>query len=1050
MKTLFDEYAERQENPLPGAPRSRPVLDQTPVSAPVAGPPINNPPVGEAPTAPGQRTVFDEYVEEGGESPGLSLDRGPNPVPPSSPQPRPGPQPKREKSTFGSVIEALDWINRIGVYPWYGAARAGLKGENPLPAIKRGFTGEEKTLPSQFLRDVEKQTGYNPMRQLTFMLPTHLLAKALGSESLEQGARTVEDFAADIAAPDVFMGLFKAPGIAGRLAGKLPEASRITQGLRSVERAPTTIAESAGRFKTRVAGSPIGKAFFHGADYGPEGERLILDTAKTRDLQNKLRRQLDEIEKGIPEEIASDPKQLAKFHEDLYRVLEGETLFRVSPGVMEAAEKLRPLGQLRETLQSQIIAGQKRMGLPTDRVVKDPKVEYWPRRIKPEDEVKDLPWATGWMSPQRLGSVAPEKSRKVYKFVDPDTGAPIWHGNPAWKHSPVKEIIDESGMRYYVLKDNPEKFVGRRELQTYQAQDLLKNIEGMEYMDPISALGRSLGGKISKARALKLIEDLTGQGKLIRLEKGAETPEGLRRIEIPTLKDYAAPRDVANMLESQLGGRLDPGTYTDILSRFLNLTKIGKGMQSATQTVARNLLGLFAPFYTRNVITNPQLMAMKSPSAPLSMIEGARVALEGAENLGPVGRLARRVLGPAGETAKIPGRKIADELRRRDVLDTGYFEMGTKREPTRLLDLMTQGVRDVAGERAGSLAERAVSPLQRAMAQGGKAIDYALGMGQRTEDQAKAAQALDFIKRNADKYGGDFEKLFDDAARAAQRALFNYSERTPFEKSVKTFMPFFSWARNVIPAVAEFVITRPSSAGRWERMYELLPQLFGFRTLNEEEQANAPDYIRRAGMIMKDRPGRDPLGISLASYTPFQTPQDFLFSPGSFLLDQVASHWKAPYELMTNWDLFRKRPIDYSATGPGGLSTTDLMLGRTDVPTRMGEQFLVPPYWKKIFQASPLSRYEKDIWNPVMKLAGLGDPSRPEMSTPEILAAMLSGFRAAPQDPTRWAYYKAKEGRRRENAVKRALNYAKRKGDIEMMSVLMDNLNRIKGQAAAR
>jgi hypothetical protein len=126
------------------------------------------------------------------------------------------------------------------------------------------------------------------------------------------------------------------------------------------------------------------------------------------------------------------------------------------------------------------------------------------------------------------------------------------------------------------------------------------------------------------------------------------------------------------------------------------------------------------------------------------------------------------------------------------------------------------------------------------------------------------------------------------------------------------------------------------------------------------------------------------------------------------------------------------------------------MLGRTDVPVRIGEQFLIPPYWKKIFQATPLSRYEKDIFNPIMKAVGLGDPSRPEMSIPEILAAAISGFRAAPQDPTRWAYYKKREGKKRENAIKRAINYAKKRGDIPMVERLNENLLRVRNQAATR
>jgi hypothetical protein len=320
------------------------------------------------------------------------------------------------------------------------------------------------------------------------------------------------------------------------------------------------------------------------------------------------------------------------------------------------------------------------------------------------------------------------------------------------------------------------------------------------------------------------------------------------------------------------------------------------------------------------------------------------------------------------------------------------------------------------------------------MAKGGRIIDYALGMGQRVEDQAKAAQAVDFIQRNARRL--DEETLFDEAAKVAQRALFDYTEKTPFERNLRVFWPFWSWMRNVTPAAARFVARNPSGAARAERAYQQIPGLFGFRPLNPEEQQFAPEYEKMGGALVRPTEDNRLMRIQGAGYTPFQTPQELLLDPGRALLNQFASQWKLPYELAANWDLFRNRAIDPSV----GYDLGQRLLGETDVPTRIAEAFTGPPTWKKILQATPLSRYLKDFVSPVMKSVGLGDPSRGESSLLENALAMGTGFKAATVDPLRWKYYYERDKKQRIREIQKAIRYRAAVGDTRMVEELTRKL----------
>lgn len=72
--------------------------------------------------------------------------------------------------------------------------------------------------------------------------------------------------------------------------------------------------------------------------------------------------------------------------------------------------------------------------------------------------------------------------------------------------------------------------------------------------------------------------------------------------------------------------------------------------------------------------------------------------------------------------------------------------------------------------------------------------------GTAIEDNARIALFIDRLKRGYS---------VSDAGMDVKKYLFNYDELAPFERKLRIFIPFYSWARNSIPLELEHLITRP-------------------------------------------------------------------------------------------------------------------------------------------------------------------------------------------------------------------------------------------------
>jgi len=152
------------------------------------------------------------------------------------------------------------------------------------------------------------------------------------------------------------------------------------------------------------------------------------------------------------------------------------------------------------------------------------------------------------------------------------------------------------------------------------------------------------------------------------------------------------------------------------------------------------------------------------------------------------------------------------------------------------------------------------------------------------------------------------DMIWDAASREVKGALFDYSDLSSFEQNVlKRFLPFYTWSRKNIPLQIKHLVLNPQRAEK----LAIAKQNFE----HETGELDVTDYGKFWGDRVPVFFGNESEGVvkafTLLNLLPMADLQRVLPGGGPAALagDLFTPMLKTPFEILVNYDTFRKSPI---------------------------------------------------------------------------------------------------------------------------------------------
>jgi len=421
-----------------------------------------------------------------------------------------------------------------------------------------------------------------------------------------------------------------------------------------------------------------------------------------------------------------------------------------------------------------------------------------------------------------------------------------------------------------------------------------------------------------------------------------EFPEGAYPkdfVAVDGIPDVKFPKHLARTIESQrniLRGKDSLDEFLKYADQFQNLWKMWTlGVRPAYHM--RNFVGNLWNAYTVAGVKDPRVFntARQMQIAFLHKVNPDWARKMGAKVDPQTGRVdvgKFSLEGNVGDTG-VTYQKLIDEAMQRGVFGKGQYGVGSD-----VLYNLERGLERTAQGGLSSMtgAERAKALLtpttENIVLRGGFKV------GNVIEDNARLAVFLDTFKKTGS---------FDDAAQMVKRSLFDYSDLSPFERSVmKRVLPFYTWTRKNIPAQIIALWKNPERG----RKLDIARTQVEFELGRPDPEDVYEFYNRGVPLyISKEEKGEVWKMYRMLNYLPIadiERTTDFkqMFS------EMLTPLFKTPYEMMNNYDTFRNKQIEQFKN-----ETTDFLGVR--MPVRMAHlaQLLVPV--AELNRANPLGMF---------------------------------------------------------------------------------------------
>ncbi|HEY6020480.1 MAG TPA: hypothetical protein VIY48_11425, partial [Candidatus Paceibacterota bacterium] len=415
------------------------------------------------------------------------------------------------------------------------------------------------------------------------------------------------------------LNLLFAPAKAGGIVGRGIKALGVPEGRSIMGLAASPVTDP---LMEKIAGSGLWKALVPGlpetgGKYGAANQLLMenLGSAKRVAGEAKLKAgELADVTREALEKSGLDPltaqqmferniPDLAKQYPDVYEAMKGQHAFK---GETFGSEQ-----EIRKALGME----------PKAKITEDDLYTYWARVLTPEGQ---RAMQTGKGSGGLKFETRPGASRELLRITDPEALAqgelknPLGLENPVVTKKDYLEMTEGPGGQYTWKGPGGEKVpVGltQASLEDITKAGILKPGHFLE--DPATAMQVATEKDIGRKFFLESIGKAIEAKEIVPVE---EMTSGMRVLEVPGLKGFAARKSVANMCENLAHAAFDPntpiGAVGDVLQRF-NQSWLGEKLGTFTDLFKATTLPLHPGFHAGNAISNEFMMYANGGVSPL-------------------------------------------------------------------------------------------------------------------------------------------------------------------------------------------------------------------------------------------------------------------------------------------------------------------------------------------------------------------------------------------------------------------------------------------------
>jgi hypothetical protein len=142
----------------------------------------------------------------------------------------------------------------------------------------------------------------------------------------------------------------------------------------------------------------------------------------------------------------------------------------------------------------------------------------------------------------------------------------------------------------------------------------------------------------------------------------------------------------------------------------------------------------------------------------------------------------------------------------------------------------------------------------------------------------------------------------EDAAKLANKTLYDYTNLTPFLRNVRRFVPFMSWSANNIPAQVRLLLENPAKITRPLKVMKAARQEFG------QNDTNVPDYMKRLEAFPTGE--KDANGNPLYANPNIPLQDLNKTNPLEFIMQGMHPAAKEAIERYTGQSLYFNRPVE--------------------------------------------------------------------------------------------------------------------------------------------
>jgi hypothetical protein len=475
-------------------------------------------------------------------------------------------------------------------------------------------------------------------------------------------------------------------------------------------------------------------------------------------------------------------------------------------------------------------------------------------------------------------------------------------------------------------------------------------------MNILVGQGEQIGKISSRQKFINALKDKKLFPELTEVSKDGKIPDRYMRLNIKNLKEYALPKDMAEIVNQTF-------------SKFSNIKSVDDfvhGYDVMLNTWKKLATYVNPAFHGRNLVSNMWQLNLARAFHPL----------KAANDLLQM-RKIQKILSKGGDVGSIlKGDELTwwNQFRESGLGGTGRF----------------------------------FGDIERGLKKQNWVFETGGGLGNWIEDSSKWTLYKDRIAKGF---------THDSAVKEVKKYLFDYGDLTDFEKNVmKRIFPFYTWSRKNVPLQVAMLIQNP---GKFSVIAKAKASIENAQEGKPMDDKLLPEWMRQGYNIWL---GENPEGmqnyLKLEGFLP-AVDLGMVGRPLDEMAEQISPLLKTPYEMLTNYNTYFKRPI---SEFPG---QTKKLYG-VNVPAQAD-------YLAR--QIRPVSEYEK--------LLGLSSSKTQQALSPaKRLQNYLFGQVTRQFDEKQEKKYADYDKSKIESQIKSDLKKARKEGDTgrteDLMQLLKD------------